>query len=236
VKRLIIALSIGLVLSLCFPTQGHDVITTKITFNREISRIFYERCVSCHRDGGSAFSLMTYPEVRPWAVAVKEEVLSRRMPPWGAIKGFGEFRNDQALTPEQLELITQWVEGGVPEGDAADLPAQPKPPEPLSANQVEGALTVNGDFALTRAFTLDGIFPKKVTDNESVQMIAELPNGTIEPLLWLYEYKNAYGHPFLFRIPIELPRGTTIRGVPPNSSIVLLAPSSTPPAEAQNAR
>ena len=86
------------------------MITTKITFNREISRIFYERCVSCHRDGGSAFSLMTYPEVRPWAVAIKEEVLSRRMPPWGAIKGFGEFRNDQALTPEQLELITQWVE------------------------------------------------------------------------------------------------------------------------------
>ena len=27
------------------------------------------------------------------------------MPPWGAVKGFGEFRNDQGLTAEQLELI-----------------------------------------------------------------------------------------------------------------------------------
>ena len=221
-KRLFIALGIGLVLSLCFPAQGHDVITTKITFTREISRIFYERCISCHRDGGSAFSLMTYAEIRPWAVAIKEEVLSRRMPPWGAIKGFGEFRNDQALTPEQLELITQWVEGGVPEGEAADLPPEPKLPEAPSNNKVEGSLTINGDFALTRPFTLDGIFPQKVTDNESVQLSAELPNGTIEPLLWLYEYKMAFGHPFLLRNPIELPRGTTIRGVPTNSSILLL--------------
>ena len=235
-KRLLIALSIGLVLSLCFPIQGHDVITTKITFNREISRIFYERCVSCHRDGGSAFSLMTYPEVRPWAVAIKEEVLSRRMPPWGAIKGFGEFRNDQALTPEQVELITQWVEGGVPEGEAVDLPPQPKLSEPALASQVEGALIVSGDFALTRGFTLDGISPQKVTDNESTQIIAEFPDGTVEPLLWLYEYKTAHGHPFLFRSPIELPRGTTIRGVPPNSSVVLLPPGPTSANEAQNAR
>ncbi|HYR88910.1 MAG TPA: cytochrome c [Terriglobia bacterium] len=235
-KRLFIALGIGFVFSLCFPIQGHDVITTKITFSREISRIFYERCASCHRDGGSAFSLMTYPDVRPWAVAIKEEVLSRRMPPWGAIKGFGEFRNDQALTPEQLELITQWVEGGVPEGEAVDLPPLPKLSEALSAGQVEGALTVSGDFALTRGFRLDGIFPQKVADNESAQIMAELPNGSVEPLLWLYEYKASYGHPFLFRSPIELPRGTTIRGVPPDSSVVLLPPGPTPAGEAQNAR
>ena len=59
---------------------------------------------------------MTYAEARPWAVAIKEEVLERRMPPWGAVKGFGDFRNDKALTPEQLELIISWVGGGVPEG------------------------------------------------------------------------------------------------------------------------
>ena len=106
--------------------SAHDIITTPITWDREISRIVYDRCASCHHDGGRAFSLMTYAAARPWAVAIKEEVLERRMPPWGAVKGFGDFRNDKALTPEQLELIISWVGGGVPEGEAKDLAPDPK--------------------------------------------------------------------------------------------------------------
>ena len=57
--------------------QAHDIITTPITFDREISRILYDRCNRCHHPGGAAFSLMTYSDARPWAVAIKEEVLER---------------------------------------------------------------------------------------------------------------------------------------------------------------
>ena len=86
-----------LILGMCFnAAQAHDIITTPITFDREIARIFQARCLSCHHQGGAAFSLKTYAEARPWAVAIQEEVLTRRMPPWGAVKGFGDFRNDQA--------------------------------------------------------------------------------------------------------------------------------------------
>jgi hypothetical protein len=87
---------------------GHDIITTSITWDRDISRIVNERCASCHHSGGIAFSLMSYAKGRPWAEAIKEEVLARRMPPWGAVKGFGDFRNDQALSSEQLERIVSW--------------------------------------------------------------------------------------------------------------------------------
>ncbi len=38
---------------------------------------------------------------------IKEAVLSRRMPPWGAVKGFGHFRNDQSLSQDQIELVTK---------------------------------------------------------------------------------------------------------------------------------
>jgi len=76
---------------------GHDVITTKVTFDREIIRLFNAHCISCHQTGGQAFSLATYAEARPWAKAIGEEVLRRRMPPWGSVKGFGDFRNDQAF-------------------------------------------------------------------------------------------------------------------------------------------
>src|SRR6266508_3833559 len=114
-----------LLLSVGVESNAHNV-GNAITWNREISRVIYQRCASCHREGGTAFSLMKYQEVQPRAVDIKEAVLSRRMPPWGAVKGFGDFRNDQALTPEQLELITSWSQGGSPEGDPKDLAAKDK--------------------------------------------------------------------------------------------------------------
>ena len=233
-KPFVIAAGVGLTFGLCLVTEGHDIITTKITWSREISRVVYERCASCHHEGGSAFSLMTYAEARPWAVAIKEEVLSRRMPPWGAVKGFGEFRNDQALTAEQLELITDWVEGGVPEGDAKELPAEPNVPEASSHSAPVGGIAVSGDFALERPFVLDGLWPDRVPGSQFLQITAELPDGSIEPLLWLYEYKAEYAHPFLLRTPLELSAGTVIRGVPPDSKVILIpgAPGSAAEARA----
>src|SRR5215813_10585482 len=82
-------------------TYAHDV-TTHVTWNREISRIVFTRCAACHHPGGSAFSLMSYAEANPWANAIKEQVLRRAMPPWGAVKGFGSFRNDQSLIQGEL--------------------------------------------------------------------------------------------------------------------------------------
>src|SRR5512137_2299929 len=104
---------------------AHTFYTTKITWSRDVSRIVYRNCASCHRPGGSSFSLMTYSEARPWAEAIKQQVLERRMPPWNAVKGFGEFKDDRGLTQEDLEIVGQWVEGGCPEGDPLYMPPPP---------------------------------------------------------------------------------------------------------------
>jgi len=201
---------------------GHDVITTKITFDREIIRIVQARCATCHREGGGAFSLMTYSEARPWAKAMQEEVLERRMPPWGAVKGFGDFRNDQALTPEQIELMADWVEGGAPEGEPKDLPEPPKWTAPVANPHEPGHVAISGDYKLMRPLNLAGIWPRKVSLNASFQITAELPDGSIQPLLWLQPFKPAYGHPFWFRNPMVLPPGTVIRGVAAGANVELL--------------
>jgi hypothetical protein len=214
-----------LVLTACCAAQGHDIITTSITWSRDISRIVNNHCASCHHPDGMAFSLMTYSDARPWAVAIKEEILRRRMPPWGAIKGFGEFRNDQALTPEEMERIVSWTDGGVPEGEPKDLPPPPKSLEPEAFHHAKGELSVNGDSAelpLTRPFKLDGLWPEKVPEKGSFQITAQLPDGTILPLLWLQDYKMQFGHPFLFQTPVNLPARTVIRGIPPGAKIALL--------------
>jgi len=212
---------VGSLFAGCLAISAHDVITTSVTWNREISRIFFDRCASCHNEKGTAFSMMTYAEARPWAVAIKEEILNRRMPPWGAVKGFGEFRNDQGLTQEQIELITAWVEGGVPEGNAK-LPEKPKltPASPITAKRNQ--IVVTGDLTLMKAFRLDGLVPENVPPGAALKIVARLPDGSVEPLLWLYEYKKEHKHAFLLRKPLSLPAGTVIRGVPKGASIILL--------------
>jgi hypothetical protein len=215
-KRCLLLLAAGLA------AQGHDIITTSITFTRDISRIVNNHCASCHHPDGMAFSLMTYSDARPWAVAIKEEILRRRMPPWGAIKGYGDFRNDQALTPEEMERIVSWTDGGTPEGEPKDMPEPPKSLEPETFRHGKGELSVSGDFALTRAFTLDGLWPEKFPEKGRFLITAQLPDGVIQPLLWLEDYKTKFGHPFLFRTPLSLPAHTVIRGIPPGAKIALL--------------
>ena len=207
---------------LAVAASGHDIITTKITFDREIVRIVNARCAVCHREGGSAFSLTTYDQARPWAKAIQEEVLERRMPPWGAVKGFGEFRDDQALTPEQIELVGDWVEGGSPEGEPKDLPEAPKWTAPPASPHGSAKLAVSGDYKLPQTLDLAGILPRKVEPGTSFRMIAELPDGSIQPLLWLETFKPAFAHPFWFRVPLPLPAGTVIQGVPPGAVVELL--------------
>ncbi len=212
-----------LLLSLVAPlAQAHDIITTPITYSREIYRIFQARCFTCHRPGGRAFSLMTYSEARPWAEAIKEEVLGRTMPPWGAVKGFGDFRNDRALTPEQIEVIESWADGGVPEGEPADLPKKLDPTEDWPAEQPQGGIAAGTDFKLTRTLVLDGLLPLAVPDKSSFQVTAELPDGSINPLIWIENYNPKYAHSFLLRKPLQLPAGTIIRGIPAGAKIALL--------------
>ena len=216
-------------LALSVHTRAHDVSSTPITWNREISRLVYDKCASCHRPGGTSFSLMTHPEVQARAVAVRDAILSRRMPPWGAVKGFGTFRNDTSLSQEQIELVSDWVQEDTPRGNNprslpkvptfADLPPEGKVPA--------GAMAVSGTTTLDRAFVLDGVLPDQIADNESMQVTAVLPGGRVEPIVWLYQYTNAYRHPYLFRRPLRLPAGTIIRGLPPEARLLLLPPQGS---------
>jgi hypothetical protein len=98
------------------PVYSHVPITTKIVFNREIAQIFQRKCFSCHTDGNVAMALTTYKEARPWAVAIKEEILEREMPPWSAAGGYGHFSNDMSLTAREISLILAWADGGAPSG------------------------------------------------------------------------------------------------------------------------
>lgn len=93
------------------------------TFHKDVEPVLQARCQGCHRAGEAApMSLLTYKDARPWAKAIKEAVLVRRMPPWFADSAHGEFANNRRLTDREIETLVSWVDGGAKEGDLKDAP------------------------------------------------------------------------------------------------------------------
>jgi mono/diheme cytochrome c family protein len=125
-----IDIGLGLVLVALFSTaspSGQRPDPGEVTYARDVAPILYASCASCHRPGEVApFSLLSYRDARPWARAIRQQVVQRRMPPWNADPHFGEYQNNRRLTDRQIETIVAWVDGGAREGNPADAPAPPQ--------------------------------------------------------------------------------------------------------------
>lgn len=206
--------------------RAHDV-TTRVTWNREISRIVYARCASCHRPGGSAFSLLTFQDAYPWARAIKDNVLERSMPPWGAVKGFGAFRNERALSQEELGLVEAWVNGGAPEGNPNDLPPRGRIPTATPAGEWGGVVTAGPGYTFASRVLLDGFRVKGPAPVDNAQITIAFPDGRVVPLVWLHGYVPI-DEPFLLRSPLAIPEGAVLRGLPTGVILELLAAAPAP--------
>ena len=92
-------------------------------------------------------SLLSYPDVRPWARSIKDRVERRLMPPWhlDTTVGIQDFKNDISLKPDEIDMVVQWVDAGAPEGDPADLPEPLQFPR-ADAWEVEALLGRPPDF------------------------------------------------------------------------------------------
>lgn len=71
-------------------------------------------------------ALLTYDQVRPYARAIKADILQQKMPPWPADPHFLKFSNDRSLTPDEIKIVSAWVDNGAKEGDKSDAPAPRK--------------------------------------------------------------------------------------------------------------
>jgi len=64
----------------------------------------------------------TYKQVRPWAKAIEQAVLAKKMPPWFAEPGIGTFANDPSLSTAEIETLAAWVRAGATEGSGGPPP------------------------------------------------------------------------------------------------------------------
>ncbi len=122
------AASVGIAVMGGAVSLSHPLAATEAeapTFNEDVAVILYDSCASCHRAGQMApMSLASYTDARPWARAIKGKVVAREMPPWYADARYGTFRNETALTEEEIDTIVAWVDAGAPEG-AGEAPRFP---------------------------------------------------------------------------------------------------------------
>jgi hypothetical protein len=160
---------------------------------------------------------------------MQEEVLRRRMPPWNAVKGFGDFRHDRGLSEEEIHTLADWVEGGAPEGDPNLLPPLPKA-ESTSEARLQGTrIAMRGSLRLDRALELTAIALGRLEAGMSFKLVGELPDGSRVPLLWIEEYSAKANQLYELKQPLRLAAGTRIVAYPEAGvSLTLIAKGSAP--------
>ena len=71
------AIVIVLVATPAFSAAAKDATAHTPTYNGEVGRILLDNCAGCHRPNQIApMSLLSYTEVRPWARAIKSQILN----------------------------------------------------------------------------------------------------------------------------------------------------------------
>ena len=116
-------------------TDGPDSgSSSSLRFYEDVAPILAEHCVACHRPGGAApFSLITLDQVLDSAGAIPFQVMSRKMPPYGADNSgsCNTFDNARWLSDGEIKTLTDWLASTRAPGNAADAPKVPDPPPPL---------------------------------------------------------------------------------------------------------
>ncbi len=137
-----------------------------------------------------------------------------------------------------METVSDWVEGGAPEGNPKHLPDPPKPEKWLDAatpkNSVE--IAAGTGTKLESPSQIVAIRPTQIQKGASIQVIAMKPDGTVEPLLWIYQYNPDYQRTYYYKKPENLPAGTEIQTSPPDAGKVALFAKRTVKSTSAGAR
>jgi hypothetical protein len=149
------------------------------TFYKDVLPVLQARCQECHRPGEiGKMPLMTYQQTRPWAAAIKESVLLKKMPPWFADPHYGKFANDRSLTKEQIDTLTAWAEHGAKEGNPKDAPAPRRFEEGWNIPKPDLVLQMAKPFPIPATGTVDYhyvVLPTKFTEDKWVRMSETRP-------------------------------------------------------------
>jgi len=157
---------------------------TPVTFTKDVAPILYKSCVECHRPTMFApMSLLTYDDARPYARSIKQRVVSRIMPPWGADPAHGEFKNDPRLSQAEIDTIAAWVDGGAVKGNDADLPKAPRFAEGWTIGKPDAVFTMEEEYDIPATGVIPYQYlrvPTHLTEDKWIQAIEIRPSANAQ--------------------------------------------------------
>lgn len=115
------------------PASGPRTGTHAVTYARDVAPIIQQKCQECHSPGSVApMSLLTFDDVKQYALEIRQRVAARTMPPWHIDRtvGIQHFKNDRSLSDAQVATLLGWIDDGMPMGDPKELPPPITPPDP----------------------------------------------------------------------------------------------------------
>ena len=150
-----------------------------VTFHKDVEPILQQHCQECHRPGEIApFSLLSYEQARPYAKAIKSDVLLKKMPPWPAGDHSVKFSNDRALSQQEVDALVAWADTGAKEGDKSDAPAPRKWIEGWNIDKPDIVVTMPSAFEMPAKGEVEYqyiVMPTGFTEDKWVQAVEVKP-------------------------------------------------------------
>ena len=95
------------------------------------------------------------------------------------------------------------------------MPDSPGPAPKTGAEWIGTRLDASATFLGIRAKTMQAL----------ARLVAELPDGKLEPLIWFYRYDPKFARTYYFRKPLKLPAGMRIVSSVPGVTVALIEPA-----------
>jgi hypothetical protein len=128
--------------------------------------------------------LLTYRQTRPWASAIREQVLERHMPPWFADPRSANpqwpLANNPSLTRAEIDTLSKWAKSGAPAGSPSNAPKPRVWPVGWSIPKLDAV------FEMPRAFDVPAsgdveyqyvVIPTGFTEDKWVQQVEVRPGA-----------------------------------------------------------
>src|SRR5262249_28778413 len=147
--------------------------------------------------------------------SIKQRVVARAMPPWGADAPHGVFKNDPSLTEQEIATIVAWVDAGAPKGDETDLPKKPEFADGWTIGKPDAIFEMEDEFHIAAEGAIPYQYlrvPTHLTEDRWIQAI-EIRPGAAAQVHHVIAYTQPAGKP-LSQAGVLGP--TNIGGTTPN--------------------
>ncbi len=162
---------------LCVPV----IANAQVTFTEQIAPIIYNKCASCHHKGDiGPMPLTNYEEVKKASKMVQYVTGKKIMPPWMPDTSYSHFLNERTITEHEINLIKDWISGGMMEGKKGAEPELPSFPQgsqlgkpDLTVSMKESYMHKGNNQDEYRVFVL----PTKLTEGHNISAIEIRPGN-----------------------------------------------------------